>query len=166
MSAKDRGKAEIREYLSLLKTRPFVVKWQKFLTPKKSVFNRIIGDSRLELAFARFLDGCPDVTAHARNYLAINFRLEYVNRDGNLAHYYPDFLVRLGENRVAIVETKGNADLDTPLKMERLRHWCEDANRAQAAVKYDFVYVPQEGFEKARPRKFADVLAAFKEYKD
>ena len=32
-------------------------------------------------------------------------------------------------------------------------------------MKYDFVYVDQEGFEKYKPASFADVLTGFREYK-
>ncbi len=47
-----KGDAEIRDTIQLRKTRPFVAKDQGYVVPKKSVFNRIIGDSRLELEFA------------------------------------------------------------------------------------------------------------------
>jgi hypothetical protein len=60
---------------------------------------------------------------------------------------------------------KGLEDLDVPLKMRRLRQWCEDINRVQAAVEYDFVYVDQEGFEKYHPTSFRQLRDSFKEYK-
>ena len=100
--------------------------------PKKSVFNRIIGDSHFELLFARFLEDCDDVVSYAKNYFAVHFKLDYVNADGDISNYYPDFLVKLTDKRIVIVETKGQEDLDVPLKMERLRQWCEDVNRVQA----------------------------------
>ncbi|GEM_PF-2703602 len=53
---RDRGNAEIRDTIKLRKTRPFVVKDQAYLIPKKCVFNRVIGDSPLELwSSPRFL---------------------------------------------------------------------------------------------------------------
>ncbi|WP_288229411.1 DEAD/DEAH box helicase family protein [uncultured Desulfovibrio sp.] len=165
LTVRDKGDAEIRDHIKLRNTRPFMVTEQESLLAKKSVFNRIIGDSHFELEFASFLEKCPDVLAYAKNYLAVNFKLDYVNRDGNISYYYPDFIVRLPKNRIVIVETKGNADLDTPLKMERLRQWCEDVNKAQTEVMYDFVYVPQGEFEKYLPSNFGDLLANFREYK-
>ena len=132
-----------------------MAKDQGYLVPKKSVFNRIIGDSHLELEFARFLDDCDDVVSYAKNYFAVNFKLDYVNADGDISNYYPDFLVKLSDKRIFIVETKGLEDLDVPLKMERLRQWCEDINRVQGDVRYDFVYVDEEGFEKYKPKSFA-----------
>jgi len=46
--------------------------------------------------------------------------------------------------QIFIVETKGQEDLDVPLKIQRLRQWCEDINRVQTEVKYNFVYVDEE----------------------
>lgn len=102
--------------------------------------------------------------ACAKNYLAANFKLDYVNRDGNISHYYPDFIVKLPKNRIVIVETKGNADLDTPLKMERLRQWCEDVNKAQNVVKYECLYVEQKGFERYKPDYFDNLFILNKKY--
>ncbi|WP_165067582.1 DEAD/DEAH box helicase family protein [Desulfovibrio sp. ZJ200] len=158
LTVRDKGDAEIRDSIKLRKTRPFMVKQQESLIPKKSVFNRIIGDSHFELEFASFLEGCKDVLAYAKNYLAVNFKLDYVNRDGNISHYYPDFIVKLPKNRIVIVETKGNADLDTPLKMKRLRQWCEDVNKAQSEVKYECLYVEQEEFGKYEARNFRELI--------
>lgn len=166
LTVRDRGDAEIRDTIKLRQTRPFVVKEQGYLVPKKSIFNRIIGDSHLELLFASFLDACPDVAAYAKNYFAVNFKLDYVNADGNISNYYPDFLVRLNDGRKVIVETKGLEDLDVPLKMARLRQWCDDINTAQSDALYDFVYVDEVSFKKHTPRTFGALLAAFREYKD
>lgn len=165
LTVKDKGDAEIRDTIKLRQTRPFVAKDQGYLVPNKSVFNRIIGDSHFELLFASFLEGCDDVISYAKNYLAVHYKLDYVNADGDISNYYPDFLVKPSPKRIVIVETKGQEDLDVPLKMERLRQWCEDINRVQSDVKYDFVYVDQESFEKYRPTSFKQLIDGFKEYK-
>ncbi|MEA3396518.1 MAG: DEAD/DEAH box helicase family protein [Chloroflexota bacterium] len=165
LTVQDKGDAEIRDAIKLRQTRPFVVKDQGYLVPKKSVFNRIIGDSRFELLFASFLEDCSDVMSYAKNYLAVHFKLDYVNADGDISNYYPDFFVKLSDKRIVIVETKGQADLDAPLKMERLQQWCEDINRVQAEVEYDFVYVDEASFEQYNPTTFRQLLDGFKEYK-
>ncbi|CCB91122.1 Type III restriction protein res subunit [Waddlia chondrophila 2032/99] len=162
----DRGDAEIRDSIKLRNTRPFVTKEQGYLVPKKSVFNKIIGDSHFELLFAKFLEDCADVISYAKNYFSVHFQLDYVNADGNISNYYPDFIVKLPGSRVVIVETKGQADLDVPLKMERLKKWCEDINRVQDDVLYDFVYVDQEGFEKYKISSFDELIKTFIEYKN
>jgi len=56
-------------------------------------------------------------------------------------------------------------DLDVPLKMRRLRQWCEDINRVQADIQFDYVYVDQEGFEEYKPNSFGQVMDGFREYK-
>jgi type III restriction enzyme len=165
LTVQDRGDAEIRDTIKLRQTRPFVAKDQGYLMPKKSVFNRIIGDSHFELLFARFLEDCDDVVSYAKNYLAVNFKLDYVKADGDIANYYPDFLVKLSDKRIVIVETKGQEDLDVPQKMARLRQWCEDINRVRPDEKYDFVYVDQESFEKFKPVSFRQLVDGFREYK-
>ena len=164
LTVQDRGDAEIRDTIKLRQTRPFVAKDQGYLVPKKSVFNRIIGDSHFELLFARFLEDSDDVISYAKNYLAVHFKLDYVNADGDISNYYPDFMVKLSNRRIYLVETKGQEDLDVPLKMQRLRQWCEDVNRVQNDVKYDFVYVDQESFEQYKPGSFRQVAEGFKEY--
>ena len=165
LTVRDKGDAEIRDTIKLRQTRPFVAKDQGYLIPKKSVFNRIIGDSNLELRFAAFLEDCSDVISYAKNYWAVNFKLDYVKADGDISNYYPDFMVKLSEKRIVIVETKGQEDLDVPLKMARLRQWCEDINRVQTDVEYSFVYVDEESFEKYKPTSFRQLLEGFKEYK-
>jgi len=165
LTVQDKGDAEIRDTIKLRQTRPFVAREQGYLIPKKSVFNKIIGDSHFELLFARFLDDCEDVVAYAKNYFAVHFKLDYVNADGDISNYYPDFLVKLSDKEIFVVETKGREDLDVALKMARLRQWCEDIDRAQSKVKYDFVYVDQEGFEKHKPGSFRALSEGFKEYK-
>lgn len=166
LTVQDRGDAEIRDTIKLRQTRPFVTKDQEYIIPKKSVFNRVIGDSKLELEFANFLEGCPDVVSYAKNYLAVHFKLDYVRADGGISNYYPDFIVKLNDGRVVIVETKGQEDLDVPQKMARLRQWCDDVNRVQDDVLYDFAYVDESGFQEYRPKTFAAMLDGFREYRD
>ena len=165
LTVRDKGDAEIRDTIKLRRTRPFVVKNQGYMMPKKSVFNRIIGDSRFELRFADFLEQCSDVVSYAKNYLAVNFKLDYVKADGDISNYYPDFIVKLTDGRVVIVETKGQQDLDVPLKMARLRQWCEDINKVQTETDLGFVFVDDAGFEKYQPKTFVDLFAAFGEYR-
>jgi len=165
LTVEDKGDAEIRDTIKLRQTRPFVAKEQPYLAPEKSVFNRIIGDSRFELLFARFLEDCPDVVSYAKNYLAVHFKLDYINADGDISNYYPDFFVKLSNERTIIVETKGQEDLDVPRKMVRLKQWCEDINRVQSNIVYDFVYVDEESFDRHQPRTFRHLIDGFREYK-
>ena len=166
LTIQDHGTSEIKDYIKLRNTRPFVANEQAFLPAKKSVFNKIIGDSHLELEFAAFLEGCEDIVSYAKNYMAVGFKIDYVNSRGDISNYYPDFLVKVDSRHVFVVETKGLEDLDVPLKMERLKQWCEDVNKQQPEMVYDFVYVDQDSFERYKPQSFEGLKKNFKEYKD
>jgi type III restriction enzyme len=166
LTVRDKGDAEIRDYIKLRQTRPFVVKDQGYIVPKKSVFNRIVGDSHLELLFARFLEDAEDVQSYAKNFQAVNFRLDYVNADGDISNYIPDFIVKSTNGDIFIIETKGQEDLDDPLKIERLKQWCADVNLLQTKVNYDFVYVDQSSFEKYHPNSIKELVSNFTEFKN
>lgn len=166
LTVMDKGSAEIKDYIKLKQVRPFTVKDQGFLIPKKSVFNKIVGDSPLELEFAAFLDDCEDVFSYVKNYFAVNVRIDYVNSEGNISNYYPDFIVKTSNEAIYIVETKGLEDLDVPLKIERLAQWCKDMNSVQVKNKFDFVYVDEESFNKYRPKSFKSLVESFREYKN
>ena len=165
LTIQDRGEAQLNETTRAQDARPFMVKEQDYLVPQKSVFNRITGDSHFELEFAAFLENCPDVVSYAKNYAGMSFKLDYINADGDIANYYPDFWVKLTDGRVIVAETKGREDLDVPLKMQRLAQWCEDVNTTVSDIDYDFVYVDQESFDAYSPQTFQQLLDGFTEYK-
>ncbi len=166
LTVQDHGTSEIKDYIKLQQTRPFVTNDQPCLIAKKSIFNKIIGDSHLELEFAAFLEGCEDIISYAKNYMAVGFKIDYVNASGDISNYHPDFLVKEDETHVFIIETKGLEDLDVPLKTERLKQWCEDVNTQQSDVTYDFVYVDQESFDRYKPQTFSELVKNFRQYKD
>jgi len=164
------GETEVRDTISVRKTRPFVINDTEFYRPNKSVFNVISGDSILELRFAALLDNCTDVVSFGKNYFAVNFKLDYLNADGVISYYYPDFLVKLkpsqGKEELYVVETKGREDLDDPLKFSRLEQWIKDVNSIPGTKQiWNALYVSQETFDKNRDdyRSFADLVAEFKD---
>jgi len=163
------GTTRIEDRIRLRETRPFRTEPRKFLLPKKSIFNRIVGEpgsGGLELDFAAFLEAASDVRSFVKNYLAVGFKLDYVKADGDLSTYTPDFVVRTADGAVWIVETKGREELDLPQKMTRLRQWCADATAAEEnGQRYDFVFVDEEGFAKHQPKTFAALAASFTEHK-
>ncbi len=166
LTVQDKGEAEIRNYIKISKCRPFVTKDQGYIVPKKSVFNKIIGDSHLELRFANFLENCDDIISYVKNYFGVHFKIDYKNYDGNISDYYPDFVVKKSENEIFIVETKGIEDLDVPLKMTRLKQWCEDLNKIQKKIRYNFIYVDENSFNKYNPSSFEELIKGFMEYKN
>ena len=144
--------------------------------PKKSIFNRIVGNGHFELRFAAYLDDCKDVVSFAKLYQRINFKLHYVDAEGRIRDYYPDFIVKLADDTTFVVETKGLEDVDVPLKMTRLKSWCKDINEQQGK-KFDFAYVVHQEFEsfldsyvnghrKGQDKTFKVLADTMHEYKD
>lgn len=156
----DKGEAEINNHIKISRTRPFVVKDQGFIQSSKSLFNRIVGDSHLELEFAGFLDKADDVVAFAKNYFAVQFKIDYKNAEGAISNYYPDFLVKTNRKEIYIVETKGNEDLDVEPKRKRLQQWCADVNKQQSKYDYKELYVTEEDFKKYRTASFYQLVEA------
>ena len=134
LTVQAKGTTRIEDRIRLRETRPFRTEHRASFTASKSIFNKIVGEPRsggLELSFAAFLENAPDVSAFAKNYFAVGFRLDYVKSDGDLANYTPDFIVRTTDGKIWIVETKGREEIDLPQKMARLRQWCADATAAE-----------------------------------
>jgi type III restriction enzyme len=146
------------------KARPIVVKNQPYIaSPRKSIFDKVIGDSDFELQFAAAMEKWVDVAAYAKNTEAgVGFNIEYQNAQGQIASYYTDFLVRTTDGICYVVELKGIEDEDARLKRERLRQWCEDVNKVQEQ-KWVSLYILQTEWDKYRDkfRLFADVVEMF-----
>lgn len=62
---------------------------------------------------------------------------------------------------VYIIETKGREDLDDPLKIARLKQWCDDANARQKKIACAMLYVKQEEWEKYSPKDFGEATQVF-----
>ena len=174
LTIKDRGSAQIRNFISLRKAKPVVADNQPYLVPQKSVFNKIIGDSRFELEFAAFLEDCPDIISFAKNYQSLNFKIEYQGEDGNIHEFFPDFLIKKTDlsacdnaqagSEIYIAETKGREDSDDVHKIKRLQVWCEDVNAAQNERRYAPLYVKQELWEKHKKdmKTFGNIIELFR----
>jgi len=161
LTVKDKGATEIRDSIKLSKTRPFVVNDQAYVVPKKSIFNKVVGDSGFELDFAGFLDGCEDIISFAKNYQSTSFKIEYRRAEGSISNYYPDFVVKETESEMWLIETKGREDLEDPLKRERLVQWCLDASAKVVHRTFRPLFVRQEQWGKYRPKNFKELCAAF-----
>ena len=167
LTVTDKGTAEVKNYISLKLSKPKIAENQPFIVPKKSVFNKIIGDNPFELEFASFLESrFDDVVSYAKNTMGeggINFKIEYQAQDGNIREYYPDFFVKTNDKTFYIVETKGREDLDDIRKIQRLFVWCKDINTAQKDYTYSPVYIKQEKWDDIKNdfKSFAEVVKIF-----
>ncbi|KKW11188.1 MAG: Type III restriction protein res subunit [Parcubacteria group bacterium GW2011_GWA2_49_9] len=162
LTIKDVGDTEIKNYIKVSDSKPFVVNGKKYFLPKKSVFNKIVGDNDFELEFAGFLEGCDDIVSFTKNYDGIKFRIDYRKADGSISNYEPDFFVKVDIKTTYIIETKGREDLDDPLKIARLKQWCGDATGRQKKFTYKMLYVKQEEWEKYKPKSFSEAVKLFK----
>jgi type III restriction enzyme len=167
LTVKDSGTAEIKNYISLKTVKPKVTDEQPFLIPKKSIFNKVIGDNSFELEFASFCESrFSDVVAFAKNTMGdggVNFKIEYQAQDGNIREFFPDFFVKTSDTQVFIVETKGREDLNDLKKIQRLVTWCKDVNEQQSERSYTPIYIKQEDWEKhlSSLKSFKDIVAIF-----
>lgn len=143
--------------------RPYVVNDQAQVFPKRSLLNRIVGDSHFELEFAHFLDGCGDIVSFLKNSPSTHFHIEYQTANGGMGNYYPDFVVKRADGEVWIIETKGREDLDDPRKWERLKTWCRDATRSDPSTSYRPLFVRQEKWDALHPRSFRELRDGFEE---
>lgn len=162
LTVRDAGRTEVRDTIKLSRTRPFLVKQQRYVTPTKSVFDKVVGDSAFELEVAAFLDGCPDIVSFVKNSQSTGFKIEYQNADGGIANYYPDFLVKRSEGDTWVVETKGREDLNDPLKWARLERWCEDASAHDGPRRFHALFVREEDWENYRVTSFGQLVTAFR----
>lgn len=143
----DSGSTQIVGEIKLNKVRPSIVNNQQYVESDKTIFSKIVGDSHLELRFAKFLDEAADVESFAKNSRNIHFFIEYVNASGEISNYYPDFLVRTAPDVVWVVETKGLEDVDVAPKWQRLKQWCKDATELDPHGRtFSPLYVTEEAF--------------------
>lgn len=71
----DRGTSKVVSTIKLSQAKPAVVPNQEYVVSNKTLFNRVIGDSMLELHFAQYLDRAQDVQAFAKTCSIFTSRL-------------------------------------------------------------------------------------------
>jgi type III restriction enzyme len=159
----DTGTTEVQNYIKVSDQKTFSIpRTKEYLPAKKSIFNKVVGDSHFELLFAGFLDAAIDVKKFIKNYIQLGFKMEYINYEGGISHYHPDFVIHLENGERFIVETKGAENLNDPRKIERLKNWCEDATRSTGKI-YRYLYVKQEDWDNidSTPNSFQEIIPIF-----
>jgi type III restriction enzyme len=162
LTVTDSGTTAVANTIKLSNVRPHVVARQPYIIPKRSVFNRVVGDSNLELVFAAFLDGCADIASFAKITRNTHFKIEFVASDGTISNYFPDFAVKEQDGSIWIVETKGLEDLDVLPKWQRLVAWCRDATRLDPLGRaFRPMYVPEAEYQAKPPNSWRQAVAYF-----
>lgn len=119
---------------------------------EKTVFNYISSFNNLEKDFAEFLDNCPDILRFAklpeRNS---KFFIEYINSDGGVGFYYPDFVL-VQENQTNqeihwLIETKGYEDENVSLKDAATIEWCKNISN-KLGDKWKYKKIPDAEFRR------------------
>jgi len=92
----------------------------------RSHISQVVFDSTWEASEAFELDRNRDVLAWAKND-HLGFAISYVFR-GVIHKYYPDFLIRLSNGKMLILEVKGMDDQQNKTKREYLNEWVDAIN--------------------------------------
>ena len=159
---KETDETKITGAIKISDMRTFIVDSKReYYPPIRNAQNYIVGDSGLEIDFAKFLDSCGDVVTHAMNYLAVGFYVDYVREDGVISRYFPDFFVRDDNGKLWVVETKGRMDENDRRKLKRLAKWRDDVSRLMPEAAPGCLLVKDAEFKQYRPQNFAQLAEMF-----
>lgn len=123
-----------------------------------TVFNLVPCDNGFERDFAKFLDNANDVEAFAKLPQPFGFSIEYTDGAMNLRSYYPDFVAVDDKGVRWLLETKGAETDDVAHKDAAATQWCENATQL-TKTPWQYLKVPQKGFEVLQPSRLADLKA-------
>jgi type III restriction enzyme len=123
-----------------------------------TVFNLVPCDNGFERDFAKFLDNAEDVDAFAKLPQPFGFSIEYTDKNMNLRSYYPDFVAVDKQGTRWLLETKGAETDDVVHKDMAAARWCENAT-ALTKNGWEYLKVPQKGFEVLQPSRLAELKA-------
>ena len=139
-------------------SRPFIKTGDlnSWMTSKKtqkiefSHINNMVVDSKFEGLF------CQELERLAKNKKIISwvkndhigFKVWYVFK-GEVHSYYPDFIIKINDQKHIIIETKGVKDDQDEYKWNALKEWCLAVNNSQKYGNWDFKQVYKiEDFKK------------------
>jgi type III restriction enzyme len=117
---------------------------------KRCHTNKVPCHTDLEKRFADFLDGAGDVIRYFKNE-RLGFSVTYYE-GSRPRQYFPDFIITAreadGREVMWLAETKGEMRLNTPLKSEAARAWCEKMSGTRYG-QWRFLFVQQKKLEKS-----------------
>jgi SOS-response transcriptional repressor LexA len=137
------------EWLDSASLRRF--QWTGLLAEgKRCHTNKVPCHTDLEKRFADFLDGTKDVVRYFKNE-RLGFSVTYYE-GSRPRQYFPDFIIVAresdGREVMWLAETKGEMRLNTPLKSEAARAWCEKMSGTRYG-QWRFLFVQQKKLERS-----------------
>ena len=146
----------VGEELRALDIKPFP--WSRDVyEARKIVLNFTPVENKLEDQFTHLLDDDDDVLAFMKNHQqTLNFRIPYIDTNGFVRSYIPDFIVKTADT-YWVIETKGREDVDVKLKDKRAEEWCKQVSKLTGK---EWVYkrIDQARFEKSRFTRLIDLV--------
>lgn len=123
----------------------------------KTLFNLVPCHRRFEAEFVKWLDRAPDVVAFAKNQGPEALSIDYLNADGRLSRYIPDFFVRDSSKAYFLVETKGFPDGNAEQKAKAGHLWCQSVSAA--GIPWRYLFVHQNDWERFGGQSLASLVA-------
>jgi type III restriction enzyme len=112
--------------------------------PEKSVHTACHFDSGDELKLATLLEEADDVAAWLWNdQSGVGFRIQY-SYEGRMPYYYPDFLVRLTDGNLYIIESKGSIRERDRAKQARAERYA-DILREATGENWHYLFLINDG---------------------
>ena len=144
------------EELKASSIKPFL--WSReALELNKTVLNLTPVANKLEGNFAKILDNDDEVLSFLKNDdRTLGFRISYVDNNGFVRYYVPDFLVKTEEVNW-VLETKGKEDVDVKYKDKRTVEWCESVSEKQKGV-WKYARIDQSKIEMGSNFTLSDLV--------
>ncbi len=144
------------EDLKASNIKPFP--WSKeVFEARKTVLNFTPVENKLEGQFVRLLDDDDEVLAFIKNHQqTINFRISYIDTNGFVRGYIPDFVAKT-KDIIYIIETKGREDVDVKLKDKRAEEWCKQVSKL-TGEDWEYKRIDQSRFEKGNFNRLQDLI--------
>ena len=123
----------------------------------KTMFNLVPCHRNFEVEFAHWLDYAEDVVAFAKNAGPQALRIDYLDSEGRISYYIPDFFVRDNNGDYFLVETKGYPDPNEEHKKKAAHSWCQSASKA-SGVSWTYLFVHQTEWNFSNFRSLAELI--------
>ena len=127
------------------------------ITANKTMFNLVPCHRHFEVEFVHWLEREVDVVAFAKNAGPQALHIDYLDGEGRIAHYIPDFFFRDSSGAYFLVETKGYPDPNVEHKIKAGHSWCKSASEA-SGVSWKYLFVHQTEWDLSGVQTLAELI--------